>query len=178
MVDSTDLFGQGGDDTRRQEALRQFGRSLPNSEWYERDADTILSVLRTRIERRSNGCWSWTGETYATVGQKRIKLDPRLLVWVACAAAKSNHSLALWPTCDLQECIRPEHQLEVVPLTTATVELCFQIGELNEGIVKAALRKGGLRRVESPHYPRARVQRNSERMKPHGTWHTAPVCGG
>jgi len=25
MVDSTDLFGQGGDDTRRQGALRQFG---------------------------------------------------------------------------------------------------------------------------------------------------------
>jgi tetratricopeptide (TPR) repeat protein len=152
---SADFLADTGDDAGRLEALRQFGRALPHAGFYERHPDVILSVLRSHIHPHASGCWSWTGEPYATVEGKRMRFDPRLLAWVAGTAAIRGQAPTLWPTCDFKECVRPEHQLEVVPLRTALAELRAACGEGNEQIVMAALNRGQPGRVESPHYPRA-----------------------
>jgi len=43
MVVSADFVEHTGDDARRLEALRQFGRTLPNARMYERHPGVILA---------------------------------------------------------------------------------------------------------------------------------------
>lgn len=130
--------------------IQRYGVVRPSAKVYRDYARDILQWTRAHLSSGSGeserDCQFWKGETHVSLGRLSIDLVPREIVWAISRDDELPLTCELWPKCGHANCIRPDHQLEVIPITPATQELTTRVAgrENARYAIADAIQRGAL----------------------------------